>query len=235
MAKQKEKSREGDKDLSATKRKKKMKEKVKISIENLKLELENEKLVKRMEDMSKKIQEQEEAIMMEKKEKENDIEERKKENKRLEERNQELRQLHDQEIEELTCVICAQLMLYPMVVNCGHMFCSMCIATWSKSNSRCPTCRTIINNLTKSCQINILVDKKARLMSVKDQEERKERQSEHETTITSLKSENLYRLNELMKWNSVSRTQSVEIVEIDDSDVSFSESDSDDSSFIMSD
>ena len=51
-------------------------------------------------------------------------------------------------MDELTCVICAQTLIDPMTLNCGHSFCQLCLATMWLAKRRdnllqlqCPVCR----------------------------------------------------------------------------------------------
>ena len=57
--------------------------------------------------------------------------------------------LEDQMImDELTCAICAQTLIDPISLNCGHSFCQLCLATMWLANGRnnllqlqCPVCQ----------------------------------------------------------------------------------------------
>ncbi|KAF7488413.1 hypothetical protein SSS_04499 [Sarcoptes scabiei] len=46
--------------------------------------------------------------------------------------------------EELICSICLGLLIKPKMVNCGHIFCSICIDRSMSMLSTCPYCRTYI-------------------------------------------------------------------------------------------
>ena len=42
---------------------------------------------------------------------------------------------------ECICPICQQLLSQATTLNCGHIYCGICINEWSKRSSICPTCR----------------------------------------------------------------------------------------------
>lgn len=51
-------------------------------------------------------------------------------------------------MDEFTCVICAQALIDPMTLNCGHSFCQLCLAAMWATKQRanplhlhCPVCR----------------------------------------------------------------------------------------------
>jgi len=49
-----------------------------------------------------------------------------------------------EEVKELVCPICLQIMRDAAETNCGHLFCEGCLKTWMKTNTlrRCPICKT---------------------------------------------------------------------------------------------
>lgn len=51
-------------------------------------------------------------------------------------------------MEEFTCVICAQMLVDPMTLHCGHSFCQLCLVQmWNNKQKvdptrlQCPVCR----------------------------------------------------------------------------------------------
>ena len=53
--------------------------------------------------------------------------------------------VHPEEVySELTCAICLNVPLHPVMTSCQHLFCRDCLAQYQQQNeeiSRCPTCR----------------------------------------------------------------------------------------------
>ena len=44
----------------------------------------------------------------------------------------------------LQCVVCSELFVDGVSINCGHTFCDYCISKWRKQKNNCPVCRTNI-------------------------------------------------------------------------------------------
>ena len=42
------------------------------------------------------------------------------------------------------CVVCMQPYDLPVMLDCGHVFCYICLKTANKSKDECPLCRAII-------------------------------------------------------------------------------------------
>ena len=50
-----------------------------------------------------------------------------------------------------SCPICIDLLVFPMILQCGHTFCNSCLFEWTKLHLECPTCRNkIITNPTRN-------------------------------------------------------------------------------------
>ncbi|CAD6185525.1 unnamed protein product [Caenorhabditis auriculariae] len=49
------------------------------------------------------------------------------------------------EIVEANCTVCRDLFNSPIKLECGHIFCTLCIETWLDTNSTCPMCRAAID------------------------------------------------------------------------------------------
>ncbi|CAF1000976.1 unnamed protein product [Adineta steineri] len=60
--------------------------------------------------------------------------------------------------DKLKCIICAQPFQIPVILDCQHTFCEVCIDTWIKQNASCPICRRQVETnyvLTKITDLNI--------------------------------------------------------------------------------
>ncbi|CAF4401895.1 unnamed protein product, partial [Adineta steineri] len=60
--------------------------------------------------------------------------------------------------DKLKCIICAQPFQSPVILDCQHTFCEVCIDTWIKKNASCPICRRQVDTnyvLTKITDLNI--------------------------------------------------------------------------------
>ncbi|GFU46444.1 hypothetical protein TNCV_1280892 [Trichonephila clavipes] len=44
-------------------------------------------------------------------------------------------------LEHFACIICAEIIDEPMVLNCSHSMCKYCLLKWKKKQNRCPICR----------------------------------------------------------------------------------------------
>ncbi|XP_041660546.1 E3 ubiquitin-protein ligase rnf8 isoform X2 [Cheilinus undulatus] len=63
---------------------------------------------------------------------------------------------------ELQCIICSELFIEAVTLNCTHSFCCFCIKQWRKKKDECPICRQAIQSQTRclaldNC-INSMVD-----------------------------------------------------------------------------
>ncbi|CAF1074608.1 unnamed protein product [Adineta steineri] len=60
--------------------------------------------------------------------------------------------------DKLKCIICAQPFQIPVILDCQHTFCEVCIDTWIKKNASCPICRRQVDTnyvLTKITDLDI--------------------------------------------------------------------------------
>lgn len=64
--------------------------------------------------------------------------------------------------QECKCAICQDLWVDPCVLECGHIFCEACSASWLERQRTCPTCRrpqSLIDGWgRRSCQLQALSD-----------------------------------------------------------------------------
>ncbi|KAM6992262.1 E3 ubiquitin-protein ligase rnf8 [Tautogolabrus adspersus] len=72
---------------------------------------------------------------------------------------------------ELQCIICSELFVEAVILNCAHSFCSFCIKQWRKKKDECPICRQAIQSQTRCLALdncinsmveNLSLDMKAR-------------------------------------------------------------------------
>uniref|UniRef100_K3WC17 RING-type domain-containing protein n=1 Tax=Globisporangium ultimum (strain ATCC 200006 / CBS 805.95 / DAOM BR144) TaxID=431595 RepID=K3WC17_GLOUD len=79
---------------------------------------------------------------------------------------------------ELGCAICcADLMLKPVSLSCGHSFCKYCLELWLKNCSSCPACRhptsaPVSMNLALQEVIHTFYPKQIKALEEEDQTER---------------------------------------------------------------
>jgi hypothetical protein len=60
--------------------------------------------------------------------------------------------------EHLTCLLCYELFLDPISLECGHVFCrSCCLRLFTNSNKRCPICRAFIQLDIHSMNTNYVI------------------------------------------------------------------------------
>lgn len=60
---------------------------------------------------------------------------------------------------ELQCVICTDVFVDPVVLNCSHSFCATCISQWRNEKPGCPVCRESITHQVKVLAIGQIKDK----------------------------------------------------------------------------
>jgi len=48
---------------------------------------------------------------------------------------------------QLMCVVCSEVFVDAVSVNCGHTFCDHCITEWRKKKNNCPVCRANIKSI----------------------------------------------------------------------------------------
>lgn len=46
--------------------------------------------------------------------------------------------------QESVCLICSDTYQYGLLTECGHVFCEACLDKWSKTHSKCPSCKGLI-------------------------------------------------------------------------------------------
>ncbi|KAM7367742.1 hypothetical protein PAMP_014021 [Pampus punctatissimus] len=59
---------------------------------------------------------------------------------------------------ELQCIICSELFIEAVILNCAHSFCSHCIKLWRKKKDECPICRQAIQSQTRCLALDNCID-----------------------------------------------------------------------------
>lgn len=63
------------------------------------------------------------------------------------------------EMENLSCVICTEILINPVTLNCGHSFCRHCVKRALKTKPVCPSCRHPTLGDPDNFKENILIKK----------------------------------------------------------------------------
>ncbi|XP_068198719.1 E3 ubiquitin-protein ligase rnf8 isoform X2 [Antennarius striatus] len=59
---------------------------------------------------------------------------------------------------ELQCIICSELFIEAVILNCAHSFCCHCIQQWRKKKDECPMCRQPIKSQTRCLALDNCID-----------------------------------------------------------------------------
>uniref|UniRef100_A0A3Q1F425 E3 ubiquitin-protein ligase CHFR n=1 Tax=Acanthochromis polyacanthus TaxID=80966 RepID=A0A3Q1F425_9TELE len=59
---------------------------------------------------------------------------------------------------ELQCIICSELFIETVILNCAHSFCCYCIKLWRKKKDECPICRQVIQSQTRCLALDNCID-----------------------------------------------------------------------------
>lgn len=60
---------------------------------------------------------------------------------------------------ELQCIICSELFIEAVILNCAHSFCCYCINQWRKKKNECPICRQSIQSQTRCLALDNCIDR----------------------------------------------------------------------------
>ncbi|XP_017267264.1 E3 ubiquitin-protein ligase rnf8 isoform X2 [Kryptolebias marmoratus] len=60
---------------------------------------------------------------------------------------------------ELQCIICSELFIEAVNLNCSHSFCSYCINQWRKKKDECPICRQAIQSQSRCLALDNCIDR----------------------------------------------------------------------------
>ncbi|XP_045067312.1 E3 ubiquitin-protein ligase rnf8-like isoform X2 [Coregonus clupeaformis] len=66
---------------------------------------------------------------------------------------------------ELQCIICSELFMRAVTLNCAHSFCLHCISEWRKRKNECPICRQAILSQTHSLVLDNCIDRMVEQLS----------------------------------------------------------------------
>ncbi|XP_049914517.1 E3 ubiquitin-protein ligase rnf8 isoform X3 [Epinephelus moara] len=83
---------------------------------------------------------------------------------------------------ELQCIICSELFIEAVILNCAHSFCSYCIKQWRKKKDECPICRQSILSQTRCLALDNCIDSMVENLSL-------DMKSRRQTLITERKGE----------------------------------------------
>ncbi|XP_063078760.1 E3 ubiquitin-protein ligase rnf8 isoform X2 [Engraulis encrasicolus] len=83
---------------------------------------------------------------------------------------------------ELQCIICSELFIEAVTLNCAHSFCLHCIRAWRQRKDECPICRQAIRSEARSLVLDNCIDRMVEQLSA-DMKERRH------TLITQRKGE----------------------------------------------
>lgn len=83
---------------------------------------------------------------------------------------------------ELQCIICSELFIEAVILNCAHSFCRHCIEQWRKKKDECPICRRAIQSQTRCLALDNCIDSMVDNLSL-------DMKSRRQTLITERKGE----------------------------------------------
>ncbi|XP_026197860.1 E3 ubiquitin-protein ligase rnf8 isoform X6 [Anabas testudineus] len=83
---------------------------------------------------------------------------------------------------ELQCIICSELFIEAVILNCAHSFCCYCIQQWRKKKNECPICRQAIQSQTRCLALDNCIDRMVENLSL-------DMKARRQTLITERKGE----------------------------------------------
>ena len=66
---------------------------------------------------------------------------------------------------ELQCIICTELFIEAVILNCAHSFCTHCIRKWRKRKDECPVCRQKILSQTRCLALDNCIESMVKNLS----------------------------------------------------------------------
>lgn len=75
---------------------------------------------------------------------------------------------------ELQCIICSELFIEAVILNCAHGFCQHCIQQWRKKKEECPICRQAIQSQTRCLALDNCIDRMVENLSLEMKTRRQE-------------------------------------------------------------
>ena len=76
----------------------------------------------------------------------------------------------------LKCPICLELLFAPVVLNCSHTFCQLCIGIWKKEKNTCPFCRVLIKSGNRAIALDQIICKVEREINNREFNNKREEQ-----------------------------------------------------------
>ncbi|RVE55715.1 hypothetical protein OJAV_G00228710 [Oryzias javanicus] len=73
---------------------------------------------------------------------------------------------------ELQCIICSELFIEAVTLNCAHSFCSYCINQWRKKKEECPICRQAITSQSRCLALDNFIERMMENLSLDVKEKR---------------------------------------------------------------
>uniref|UniRef100_A0A3P9J8B5 E3 ubiquitin-protein ligase CHFR n=1 Tax=Oryzias latipes TaxID=8090 RepID=A0A3P9J8B5_ORYLA len=73
---------------------------------------------------------------------------------------------------ELQCIICSELFIEAVTLNCAHSFCSYCITQWRKKKEECPICRQAITSQSRCLALDNFIERMMENLSLDVKEKR---------------------------------------------------------------
>merc|ERR1719457_426634 len=77
--------------------------------------------------------------------------------------------------QQLICPTCLELPIHPIILNCGHSYCWLCLQQWKKMSSKslCPQCRVLITVETRGISMDNMIEAIISQLGPTKMEERK--------------------------------------------------------------
>ncbi|KAL0103025.1 hypothetical protein PUN28_018375 [Cardiocondyla obscurior] len=98
-----------------------------------------------------------------------------------------LEKVNDIMDEQLTCNICSELFVKPMLLSCSHTFCYHCIKMWNKKKKECPICRKPVTSMTKSLVLDNFIESMVENLPIELKNRRQEIIREREVSVAGYK------------------------------------------------
>ncbi|GFV63370.1 hypothetical protein TNCV_3286121 [Trichonephila clavipes] len=93
---------------------------------------------------------------------------------------------------DFSCVICLDILIKPLQLNCSHSFCRRCIHKWKIRQNLCPICREAITAETENDSLEYFISSVAELLGEDFMKEREEALNDRKTVEESDNNERPY-------------------------------------------
>ncbi|KAM4712792.1 E3 ubiquitin-protein ligase rnf8 isoform 2-T2 [Anableps anableps] len=87
---------------------------------------------------------------------------------------------------ELQCIICSELFIEAVILNCAHSFCCYCIKQWRNKKDECPICRQAIQSQTRCLALDNCIDRMVENLSLDMKARRQTLITERKATIAEV-------------------------------------------------